>query len=50
MVITSSQRHPLSFCPLPFEVKQFDEMGEKYGKIRKLDISLKFRKVWDIIK
>jgi hypothetical protein len=29
MVITSSQRHPLSFWPRPFEVKQVAEMGKK---------------------
>jgi hypothetical protein len=36
MVITSSQRDPLSFWSRPFEVKQVAKMDEKYGKIWKI--------------
>jgi hypothetical protein len=35
VVVTSSQREPLSFWPLPFEVKQVAKMDEKEGKVGK---------------
>jgi hypothetical protein len=35
MVVTSSQREPLSFWPRPLEVKQVAKMDEKEGKIGK---------------
>jgi hypothetical protein len=45
MVVTSSQREPLSFWPRPFEVKQVAKMGEKEGKIVKMDTLLNFSEV-----
>jgi hypothetical protein len=42
MVITSSQWHPLSFWPRPFEVKQVAKTGEKYGKIWKIGYFIEF--------
>jgi hypothetical protein len=40
MLITSSQRDPLSFWPGPFEEKQMAKMGEKYRKIWKMGLDL----------
>jgi hypothetical protein len=37
MVIISSKINKLSFWPRPFEVKQVAKMGEKCGKIRKIE-------------
>jgi hypothetical protein len=35
VVVTSSQREPLSLWPRPFEVKQVAKIDEKEGKIGK---------------
>jgi hypothetical protein len=50
MVITSSQRDKLSFCPRPIEVKKGLKWVKIREKSRKWDILLNFRQVWDIIK
>jgi hypothetical protein len=44
MVITSSQRNPLSFWPRHLEVKQVAKMGEKYGKIWKIGYFIELKK------
>jgi hypothetical protein len=42
MVVTSSQREPLSFWPRLFEVKRVAKMDEKEGKIRKIGYLIEF--------
>jgi hypothetical protein len=43
MVITTSQRDPLSFSPRPFEVKQVAKKDlKKYGKIWKIEYLIEF--------
>jgi hypothetical protein len=42
MFVTSSQREPLSFWQLPFEVKRVAKMDEKEGKIGKIGYLIEF--------